>query len=217
MKKRKTTIAVVTGILLTTGALWAYMRSGPDPQLEKVKQMQAEMFKQGTRPDPAKLAELDEARKQLTPAQQQQLGRSGREQFERRLNETINTYFSLPKEKRTAFLDEKIKEAEKWRQARESNRGRGDSGGGNGGPGGGGASAGGQGGAGGPGGGAGGPGGQGGPGGPNTDQRAQRQLQRMDSMPATQRAQFQTFRADMNQRLIDQGLPPMTRRPLPPR
>jgi hypothetical protein len=39
----------------------------------------------------------------------------------------------------------------------------------------------------------------------------------MDSMSATQRAQFQTFMADMNQRRTEMGLPPMSRRPLPAR
>jgi uncharacterized membrane protein YgcG len=213
MKKRKLTIALVVAILLTAGGLWAFMRSGPDPQLETVKQMQAEMFKPGTRPDPAKLAELREAEKQLTPAQKQQLGQARRERFEQRINQTMDTYFSLPKEKKTAYLDERIKEEDKWRQARDANRGQG---GGSGGPGGG------------SGGGTGGPGGTGGTGGmggageqgqqgPNNDARDQRQLQRMDSMSATRRAQFQTFRADMNQRRMDLGLPPMSRRPLPPR
>ena len=74
MTKRKKTIAVATGIVLTTGAVWAFMRSGPDPEVEKVKQMQAEMFKQGTRPDPAKLAELRKAEEQLSPAQHRKSG-----------------------------------------------------------------------------------------------------------------------------------------------
>ena len=42
-------------------------------------------------------------------------------------------------------------------------------------------------------------------------------LQRLDGMSASQRAQFQSFMADMNQRRIEQGLPPMGRRPLPTR
>jgi hypothetical protein len=214
MKKRKLTIVLVVAILLIAGGVWAYMRSGPDPQLEKIKQMRAEMFKEGTGPDPAKLAELREAEKQLTPAQQQQLRRDGRERMERRINETLDTYFSLPKEKRTAYLDERIKEEDKWRKAMEGNRGRN----GTGGPGGGGGGMGGSGGGGGPGSGSG-PGSGGGQNqqGPNTDARSQRQLQRMDSMSASRRAQFQTFRADMNQRRSELGLPPISRRPLPAR
>ena len=161
MKKRKLLIAVVTGIVLMAGVVWAFMTSGTDSQVEKVKQMQAVMFKQGTLPDPAKLTELREAEKQLSSTQRQEIDQNRRQQFQRRIGETVSTYFSLPKEKRTAFLDERIKEMEKWRAAREAARGESDASAN--GQGGGGPFAGGQGGSGGPGGG--GTGGQGGPGG----------------------------------------------------
>jgi hypothetical protein len=196
MTKRKTMIAVGAGIVLTASAVWALIRSGPDPQVEKVKQMQAEMFQQGTRPDSAKLMELRKAEEQLSPAQRQEVGQARREQFQQRMNQTLTTYFSLSPEKKKEFLDERIKEMEKWRKAREAERAQGGQ---SGGPGGGGF------------------GGQGGPGNMSADARAMRGLQMMDGMSASQRAQRQTFMADLNQRRIDQGLPPMGRRPLPPR
>jgi uncharacterized membrane protein YgcG len=215
MTKRKIAIAVGTVIVLCAGAAWALMRSGPDPQLENVKRMQADLFKPGAQPDPAKLAELRKAEKELSPAQQQEIGRDRGERFQRRMSQTLATYFSLPADKKTAFLDERIKEMEKWRKAREAERAQqgsqSDSSGAGGGPGGGGP------GSGGPGGGGGGAAASGQDNQANRDAQAARRLQRMDSMPATQRAQMQTFRADMNQRRADLGLPPMGSRPLPPR
>jgi uncharacterized membrane protein YgcG len=204
MSKRKIAIAVGIVIVLCAGAAWALMRSGSDPQLENVKQMQAELFKQGTRPDPAKLAELRKAEEQLSPAQRQEVRQNGREQFERRMNQTVATYFALPADKKTAFLDERIKEMEKWRKAREADGAQGGragppGGGGGGGAGGGGAGAGNQ------------------NSQSNRDSQMARRLQRMDGTSATQRAQWQTFRSDMNQRRSDLGLPPMGPRPLPPR
>ncbi len=195
MTKRKVAIVVGIGIVLTAGVVWA-LRSGPDPQVDKVKQMQAELFKAGTLPDPAKLKELRAAEQQLSPAQRQELGRDRGERFQRRMKETVAAYYALPPEKRKDYLDEQIKTMEKWRKAREAERAQsgqsGASSGGGGGP--------------------------GGPGGPSdADARALRGLQRLDGTSATQRAQFQNFMADMNQRRAEQGLPPMGRRPLPSR
>jgi len=195
MTKRTRIIAVATGIVLTAGVVWAVMRSGPDPEVEKVKQMQAELFKPGATPDPAKLTELRKAEKQLSPAQQQELGRDRGERFQQRMKETVAAYYALPPEKRKDYLDEQIKTMEKWRKAREAERGPSGQGG--------------------PPGGGGGPGGPGGPG--SADMRAMRGLQRLDGTSATQRAQFQNFMADMNQRRSELGLPPMGRRPLPSR
>ena len=171
-----------------------FISSGPDPQVETIKQMSAELFKPGTRPDPAKIAELRKAEEQLSPTQCQEVGRNRGQQFQQRMNETLTTYFSLSPEKKKEFLDERIKEMEKWRKAREADRAQG----GQSGPTGGGDFGGGPGGAG------------------NNDARMARRLQGPDSASPAQRAQWQAFMADMNQRRLELGLPPMGRRPLSP-
>ncbi len=221
MTKRKITIAVGLGIVLTAGAVWALM-GGPDPKVEQVKQMQADLFKQGTRPDPAKLAELRKAEEQLTPAQRQEVGRDRGERFQQRMAQTVADYFALPAGKRgTTFL---TSESKRWRNGEKPGKQivlkRAD------------------------------PARPAGaavdpaavdlvaaglvavdPAAVDQVDRAAedrvarvtpmrrmaRGLQRLDGTSATQRAQFQTFMADMNKRRLDQGLPPMGRRPLPPR
>ena len=50
LSKRKVAIGFVA-ILLISGTVWAVMRKGPDPQVEKVKQMQADLFKEGMTPE----------------------------------------------------------------------------------------------------------------------------------------------------------------------
>ncbi len=55
MRKRKIAIAVAIILLLTVGTVWARCGRRSNAQVEKVKQMQAELFKPGTQPDPTKL------------------------------------------------------------------------------------------------------------------------------------------------------------------
>jgi hypothetical protein len=209
MKKRKIAIATIAILLLIVGTVWAF-RSRTDPRVEKVKQMEAELFKQNKMPDRAKMEEIHKAMQDLSPEQRHEVMEQGRAYFERRMDERVNAYFALPKEQRTAYLDKQIKEMEDHRKQMEANRpqGQGGSGGGPGGPGGTPPGAGGP-----P------PGGppQGGPpSGNNADARLLRRNQRLDSSTAEQRAKRSAYFAQLQQRRSELGLPPMTRPPRPP-
>ena len=97
MSKRKITIAAAVILLLTVGTVWA-RRSRPDPQVEKFKQMQVEMFKEGVTPAQRreKMTEFRKEIEELSLTQRAAIGQNMREMMERRMDERIQTYFSLP-------------------------------------------------------------------------------------------------------------------------
>jgi hypothetical protein len=198
MSKRKMTIGVVA-ILIVGGTVWAWM-SRPDAQVEKVKQMQAEAFKEGATPEQRRenFQLVRQEMEKLSPGQRNQVWEQMREGMERRMDQQVSAYFALPQEQRGAYLDKQIKEMEQWRKAGEARRAQA----GQSGPP--------QGGAGGP---PGGPGGQqaGGGGQPRAPQSADARLQRrdqwLDRSTAEQRAQRSAYFADLQQRRLQLGLP----------
>jgi hypothetical protein len=190
LNKRKIAIGVVS-ILLVSGSLWAWIRSRPDAQVEKIKQLQAEAFKEGTTTQQrqASFELIRQEREKLSPAQRREVGQAMRQTFERQADKRMATYFTLPQAQRTAYLDQQIKEMEQRRKEMQARRGQG------GGQGGGGPQ---------------GFGGQGSGGGANnSDARAIRRDQRLDGTTATQRAMRSAFMADMQLRRTQLGLPPM--------
>jgi hypothetical protein len=192
MNKRKITVGVVA-IMLIGGAVWAMMRNRPDPQVEKVKQMQAEAFKKDTTPEQRRQSFelIHQEMEKLTPEQRHEVRHDMHQNFERRMDEEIKTYFSLPQQERIAFLDKQIKEQEKRRKEMEARRNQPGQG-----P----------------------PGAQGGqtgrfgggspPRGGSTDQRLQRRDQRLDRSTAEQRSMRSLYLADMRARRIQLGLNP---------
>jgi hypothetical protein len=201
MSKRKMTIGVVV-ILLVGGTVWAWM-SRPDAQVEKVKQMQAEAFKEDATPEQRRqnFELVHQEMEKLSPGQRDQVREYMREGMERRMDQQVSAYFALPQEQKIAYLDKQIKEMEQRRKEGETRRAQAGQSGQR------------QGGAGGPPGGPGGPGGQqaGGRGQPrppqSADARLQRRDQRLDRSTAQQRAQRSAYFADMQQRRLQLGLP----------
>jgi cobalamin biosynthesis protein CobT len=191
MKKQKIIIGGVV-ILLIGGGVWAWM-SRPDPQMEKVKQMGAELFAGNKTPEQRRqqFELIRQEAEKLTPSQQQELRELGRQQFERRMDQQIAKYFAMPPAERTAYLDKQIQEQEKRRKEWESRRPQSNASGGQGG--------------GGPPGNAGGPR----PQNNNADERAQRRGQWMDNSTAQQRSMRSSYMADMRKRRIELGLPAM--------
>ena len=197
MSKRKITVGVVTIILLVVGSVWAF-RSRTDPQVEKVKQM----INEKTPPEQQRQRweQVRQEMDKLSPEQRDEVRGQMREGFQRRMDEQIKEYFTLPPKDRIAYLDKQINEMEKWRKEREARRAQSGQSGSQGGAGGQQASAGGG-------------GQQGGPGagrGParSTDERMQRRDQRLDNSTAQQRAMRSSYMADMRARRIQLGLPP---------
>ena len=123
MSKRKITVGVVAIILLVVGSVWA-LRSRTDPQVEKVKQLQAEAFKPGTTPEQRR-QNFDLVRQEmdkLSPDQRREVRDQMREGFQRRMDQQIKEYFALPPKDRTAYLDKQINEMEKRRKEWEARR-----------------------------------------------------------------------------------------------
>ena len=67
MSKRKITVGVVTIILLVVGSVWAF-RSRTDPQVEKIKQLQAEAVKKGRLRNSGGKTSIGPARKWINSA-----------------------------------------------------------------------------------------------------------------------------------------------------
>jgi hypothetical protein len=197
ISKRMVAIGVVA-ILLISGSVWAVMRKRPDPVVEKVKQMQAEAFKEGVTEDQRRQnfqlirKEMDK----LSPEQRHEVWQQFGQERERQFDKRIDAYFALPPAKRAVEMDKIIKETEQRRKEMEQRRaqsGQGNRGGQQGAGGGPQANA-------------------GGPRPPrnnNPDARMLRRDQRLDRSSAEQRAKRSVFMADMQQRRIQLGLPPM--------
>jgi hypothetical protein len=193
MSKGKITAGVVAIVLLVVGSVWAF-KSRSDPQVEKVRQLQAEAFKPGATPDQRR-ASFELVRKemdQLSPEQRHAVREGMHQNFERQMDQRIADYFTLPPAQRVAQLDQQIKEMEKHAKDQAS-RGRQGGGAGGGGPGRGPANAGG--------------------GGPPRDNsataRAVRRNERLDRSTPEQRAQRSAYFSDLKKRRVELGLSPM--------
>jgi hypothetical protein len=196
MKKRTVGLSVGVIVLLVVGIVWAF-HGRADAQAEKVREMGKEAF-DGPR-DSEKFGQFREAMDGLSREQRREVMGS---LFEERENRRIAKFFALPPTERTTFLDEQIREEEKRRQEWTARRNQGDQS-------------------------QGGPGAQpqgppgarpnanGGPQGrqPRTlDDRLQRRNKRLDRTTPEQRSQRTAFRAAMDKRRKELGLPAHPRR-----
>ena len=106
-------------VAIAAAATWFCWR-GEDPQVAKVKQLQAQIFENREQlPQEERgrlMTELREARDQLTDEQRQQTWDEMRQQGMRRMQERIDGYFELPPAERVAFLDQQIRESEARRK-----------------------------------------------------------------------------------------------------
>ena len=113
----KRTVCIVAGVLLAIGGtVWA-LRSGADPQVEKILDMQKELFSSGKMPQPEQRKEIQMAVDQLTPKQREKLdtamfeaGPPKRMPF---ISDAIDDYFAAPPDKRNEVLDKQIQEMDK--------------------------------------------------------------------------------------------------------
>jgi hypothetical protein len=178
-------------LLLLGGALWFFW---PSRQVARAKGLQEELFSPAARnlsPEQRreKFRELREARNALTPAQRRELSK----EMQKRRQAEISKYFKMSAAEKARYLDDRIRQMEQRRQARQGRNG-GAGGGPGGGPGGSAAAA-------------------GGPqrGGPPRDrspsERDSWRQERLDSTTPGERAQFTQFMKDLNARRAQLGLP----------
>lgn len=198
MSKQNLTIIAIVFLVLVVGTIWAF-RGRADAQVERVKQMQDQLFAGGP-PKPEDRNLMREEMRKLNPEQRQAVREHMQENFQRRMDEQIDDYFKLPPEKRVEHLDKQIQEQERRRKEWESRRGQQPRG-----PGGANASAGGP--------------GQGGPtqvgagrppgGGRNAspEARSANRNSRLDRSTPEQRAKRSAYFADLQKRRIALGLP----------
>jgi hypothetical protein len=129
MKKRTVGVSVAVLVLLICGTVWAVRSRAADAQVEKLREMGREAF-DGPR-DSEKSGEFREAMKGLSHEQRREVMGS---LFEERENNRIAKFFALPPAQQTAFLDEEIKKEEERRQQWEARRNQADQSQGQGGP-----------------------------------------------------------------------------------
>lgn len=202
MSKKKITAGVLAIVLLVAGSVWAF-RNRSDPQVEKVKQMQAEAFKADATPEQrrATFEMVHKEMEQLSPEQRREVHEGMRENFERQMDVRIKAYFELPRAERVAYMDKQIQEMEKRHQEMAARRSQGGNGPGRGGQQAGGSSGGPQ-------------AGQRNANGPrpprdnSSTARATRRNERLDRSTPEQRALRSAYFADMKKRRIELGLPP---------
>lgn len=131
-KRKGVRWAVVQVLLLAGGAAGAYWWLAPppvDPQVAEVRQLFAQAAREETSSSPEQRQQLwqtaREKMEELSDEQRQQVfeGPGGvGEIFRQRLDQQVETYFSLPPEKRQAFLDEQIDRMEQRRREFEAAR-----------------------------------------------------------------------------------------------
>jgi hypothetical protein len=190
VRRRIAGISIVV-LLLIFGTVWS-IRSRAEARLDKVREMGKEVFRGGTPPTPEKREEFRSAVGQLSDAQRETLREEGRREFERRENERITAFFAMSPQQQTAYLDKQIQDDEKrakdW-AARRAQAGQSTNAAGTAqGPGQMGARRGGQ--------------------SASPEQRMERRNQRLASSTPQQRAQRDAYRAAMQRRRVELGLPP---------
>ncbi len=202
---RKRTIGILAAVLLLVvgGVVWA-VGGREDPAVQKVRQLRNEAFAGGGPPNQQKMEELRKAEHALAPEQREKLHDEMRNGRENPMDKQIAGYFALPPAQRNVYLDEQIKNMEKWRkemEARRAKQGQGQNRAGppQGQPGAGGGNQQGP--------NAGGPGGPGGGQNRSPEARLVRRNARLDHSTPAQRAQRTAYFAALQKRRIELGLP----------
>jgi hypothetical protein len=111
MNKRNIVFSLVVLLLLIGGTIWA-LHARASAQMQKVRDMGNELFAGNGPPDPAKMEELQKEAAKLTEKQRTTLMDEGRKKMERRMDDMLDEYYSMPAEKQKELLDKQIKEME---------------------------------------------------------------------------------------------------------
>jgi hypothetical protein len=109
--KKKIALSLVVLLVLIVGVVWAF-KVHANRQIEEVREMQKEMFAQGKPPKQEQFENFKEKMDSLSPSQREEVGKRAMEDGRRHMEKMLDDYYSLPKEKRNAFLDRQIKESE---------------------------------------------------------------------------------------------------------
>jgi hypothetical protein len=200
MTKRKMGIIVGVLTLLIVCIIWI-MRGRADAQMQKVRDLGKDAFA-GGRPDRDKMKEFRDEMDKLSPDQRDRLRDEGRQAFEQRENEEMAKFFAMPPAQRNEYLDKRIRDDDRRRKEWESRRAQqaqqpnqpGSRANANAGS----NANGGQ---------------QRGPRNRSSDEKMQRRNKRLDSKTPEQRAQRAAFRAAMEKRRKELGLPAPTHPP----
>lgn len=124
MNKRKLTVTVAVLILLLAGGIWAFV-SRPDPEVERLKQMQDTMLaatEPGKRPSREQFERMRKEMDKLTDSQRRQVMQHGHANMRRFMDKQLDDYFDAPPEKRQEILDQHIGHMEKMRKEMEKRR-----------------------------------------------------------------------------------------------
>ena len=187
-------LAGIVTLLFACGIGWAWWFK-TDPQVELVRELQAQAFSEESRAlEPAErremFAKIREASEKLTDEQRRVLREEVRGSFQGRMRQRIGGFFELSGDERIAYLDEQIDEMEERRAQRERNGEVGGRG---------------------PGRGRGGARGGRGRGDMTAEQRNDRRRGFLDRTSAEDRAQFTAYMEAINKRREERGLQPMRR------
>jgi hypothetical protein len=117
MSKRTVGIVVLALIVVVVGTVWA-LRSRPDAQVEKLKQMPEKMLT-GKPLQREQVEQFVKGIVQLRPDQRQKVGEYMGQIAQRMMQKQVNEYFALPADKRNDYLDKLILDQEKSRKEQE--------------------------------------------------------------------------------------------------
>jgi hypothetical protein len=118
MNKRKAGIVVGVLLLLVVGIVWA-MRGRADAQVAKVQALGKEAFGGDGPPDPEKREQFDGEMRKLSREQRRDvMGKL----MEERENRKAATFCGLPPDKQNDMLDKELREQERMRKEREARR-----------------------------------------------------------------------------------------------
>lgn len=123
----KKTAIIASGLILlivTSGITWVLLR--PDPKVERVKQLQQELFAGREEQDDEQRRQLREQYKQardvLNGDQRKKSRQASYKFFQASMQDHMDTFFALDKTQRAAFLDKDIKRFETHRKQFEERR-----------------------------------------------------------------------------------------------
>ena len=121
----------LAGILLALWAVWWFRDGGEDPRITEIRSLQRELATKYPPEQAIRSPEEAAARvaamgqvmakvQQLPPELRPRAMRVGQDTFRKMIDGKVSTYFSLPAEKRQAFLDQEIRQMEFMRKAFEA-------------------------------------------------------------------------------------------------
>jgi len=130
--KRRMVLGLTFALALLTGwAVWWFRGTSEDPRITDIRTLQRELAAKyppgqaisGPVDAAARVAAIGQVMakvQQLPPELRPQAMRLGQDTFRRMMDGKVSTYFSLPADKRQAFLDQEIRQMEFMRKAFEA-------------------------------------------------------------------------------------------------